>query len=169
MNVGDRILLNDGKIEMVVDSVAPNRVEATVVRGTEIWSRRGFNLPDTEISTSVLTVKDRTDLAYAVTKNPDYVAISFVQRPEDVAEVRDFISQHTSHPIKIIAKIDTNKAVNTGWRVLINDEIITDLYFLHTLIEERLGKIIRLEIKRAPIILIPITTVIAVSTARTML
>ena len=111
LNVGDRILLNDGKIEMVVDSVVPNRVEATVVRGTEIWSRRGFNLPDTEISTSVLTVKDRTDLAYAVTKKPDYVAISFVQRPEDIAEVRDFIAQHTSHPIKIIAKIERPNAV----------------------------------------------------------
>ena len=112
LNVGDRILLNDGKIEMTVDSVAPNRVDATVVRGNEIWSRRGFNLPDTEISTSVLTEKDRADLAYAVTKKPDYVAISFVQRPEDVAEVRDFISQHTSHPIKIIAKIERPNAVD---------------------------------------------------------
>ena len=108
---GDRILLNDGKIEMTVDSVSPDRIVATVVRGNEIWSRRGFNLPDTDIATSVLTDKDKSDLEYAITKNPDYVAISFVQRPEDVAEVRDFITARTSHPIKIIAKIERPNAV----------------------------------------------------------
>ena len=111
LNVGDRILLNDGKIEMRVDFASPERVDATVVRGNEIWSRRGFNLPDTEINASVLTTKDRADLEYAITKNPDYVAISFVQRPEDVVEVRDFITAHTAHPIKIIAKIERPNAV----------------------------------------------------------
>ena len=111
LNVGDRILLNDGKIEMTVDSVKPDKIVATVVRGTEIWSRRGFNLPDTEIATSVLTEKDRADLEYALTKEPDWVAISFVQKPEDVAEVRDFIVARTSHPVKIIAKIERPNAV----------------------------------------------------------
>ncbi len=111
LKVGDRILLNDGKIEMRVDFASATRVDATVIRGTEIWSRRGFNLPDTEINTSVLTAKDRSDLEYAITKNPDWVAISFVQRPEDIAEVRDFITQRTSHPIKIIAKIERPNAV----------------------------------------------------------
>ena len=111
LNVGDRILLNDGKIEMRVDFASLERVDATVVRGNEIWSRRGFNLPDTEINASVLTTKDRADLEYAITKNPDYVAISFVQRPEDVVEVRDFITARTAYPIKIIAKIERPNAV----------------------------------------------------------
>ena len=111
LKVGDRVLLNDGKIEMQVTSASPDRVETRVVRGTEIWSRRGFNLPDTDISTSVLTPKDRADLEYALTKNPDWVAISFVQRPEDIFEVRDFITQHTGAPIKIIAKIERPNAV----------------------------------------------------------
>ena len=112
LKIGDRILLNDGKIEMTVDFASADRVDATVVRGTEIWSRRGFNLPDTEIATSVLTAKDRADLEYAITKKPDWVAISFVQKPEDVAEVRDFITARTSHPIKIIAKIERPNAVS---------------------------------------------------------
>lgn len=111
LNPGDRILLNDGKIEMTVDTVTDNKIVATVVRGDEIWSRRGFNLPDTDVATSVLTPKDRADLEYAITKKPDWVAISFVQRPEDVAEVRDFITARTSHPIKIIAKIERPNAV----------------------------------------------------------
>ncbi len=111
LKVGDRVLLNDGKIEMQVTSASPTSVETQVIRGTEIWSRRGFNLPDTEISTSVLTKKDRADLEYALTKNPDWVAISFVQKPEDIAEVRDFITERTSAPIKIIAKIERPNAV----------------------------------------------------------
>jgi len=111
LKVGERILLNDGKIEMSVTAVEPNSVTATVIRGTEIWSRRGFNLPDTEVETSALTEKDRADLEYALTKNPDWVAISFVQRSEDIAEVRDFITERTSHPVKIMAKIERRNAV----------------------------------------------------------
>jgi len=111
LNIGDRVLLNDGKIELKVDAVFDDKIETTVVRGDEIWSRRGFNLPDTDIDTEILTAKDKADLEYAITKNPDYVAVSFVQRAEDIAFVRDFIMQRTSHPIKIIAKIERPKAV----------------------------------------------------------
>lgn len=108
---GDRILLNDGKIEMQVEKVNSDSIEAVVIRGTEIWSRRGFNLPDTEVATSVLTPKDRADLEYVLTKDPDFVAISFVQKPEDVLETREFIKARTSHPVKIIAKIERPQAV----------------------------------------------------------
>ena len=111
LNVGDRVLLNDGKIELKVDAVFDDKIETTVMRGDEIWSRRGFNLPDTDIDTEILTAKDKADLEYAITKNPDYVALSFVQRAEDVAFVRDFITQRTSTPIKIIAKIERPNAV----------------------------------------------------------
>lgn len=111
LKAGDRILLNDGKIEMQVEKVNADSIEAIVVRGTEIWSRRGFNLPDTEVATSVLTAKDRGDLEYVLTKNPDFVAISFVQKPEDVFETREFIKARTSHPVKIIAKIERPQAV----------------------------------------------------------
>ncbi len=111
LSVGDRVLLNDGKIELRVDAVFDDKIETTVMRGDEIWSRRGFNLPDTEINTDILTDKDRADLEYAITKKPDYVALSFVQRAEDVANVRDFINSRTSQPIKIVAKIERPNAV----------------------------------------------------------
>ena len=111
LNIGDRVLLNDGKIELKVDAVFDDKIETTVVRGDEIWSRRGFNLPDTDINTEILTPKDKADLEYAITKKPDYVALSFVQRAEDIAFVRDFINARTSHPIKIIAKIERPNAV----------------------------------------------------------
>jgi len=111
LSVGERILLNDGKIEMIVTNVSDGAVRAKVVRGNEIWSRRGFNLPDTDIQMPILTEKDCADLDYAITKNPDFVAVSFVQRAEDIADVRDFITARTSNPIKIIAKIERKNAV----------------------------------------------------------
>ena len=111
LNIGDRVLLNDGKIELKVEAVFDDKIETTVVRGNEIWSRRGFNLPDTDIDMDILTAKDKADLEYAITKKPDYVALSFVQRAEDIANVRDFINARTSHPIKIIAKIERPNAV----------------------------------------------------------
>lgn len=112
MRPGNRILLNDGKIEMRVDSVQPTKIIATVVRGNEIWSRRGFNLPDTFVDTNILTDKDKSDLEYAITKNPDFVAVSFVQSATDIEYVRDFITARTSHKIKIIAKIERPHAVH---------------------------------------------------------
>ena len=111
LKIGDRVLLNDGKIELRVDAVFDDKIETTVIRGDEIWSRRGFNLPDTDIDTEILTPKDKADLEYVITKNPDYVALSFVQRAEDIAFVRDFINARTSNPIKIIAKIERPNAV----------------------------------------------------------
>lgn len=111
LSVGDRVLLNDGKIELKVDAVFDDKIETTVERGDEIWSRRGFNLPDTEVDTEILTEKDKKDLEYALTKNPDYVALSFVQCAEDVANVRDFIMMHSSQPVKLIAKIERPNAV----------------------------------------------------------
>jgi pyruvate kinase len=108
---GDKILLNDGKQELKVTAASPERVETVVVRGGEIKGRRGFNLPDTEIDSSVLTDKDRADLEYALTKSIDYVALSFVQRPEDVTEAREFISARTDRPIKIVVKLERPQAV----------------------------------------------------------
>ena len=112
LHAGDRILLNDGKLEMRVDKREPTKIIATVVRGNEIWSRRGFNLPDTFVDADVLTKKDRADLEYAITKNPDFVAVSFVQSADDIAYVRDFITARTAHKIKIIAKIERPHAVH---------------------------------------------------------
>ncbi|MDR1361259.1 MAG: pyruvate kinase [Rickettsiales bacterium] len=111
LKVGDTILLNDGKMAMKVLRTEPGKVVATVLRGTEIWDRRGFNLPDTEVATSVLTEKDRSDLDFVLPLNPDFVAISFVQKPEDIVETRDYITARTNAPIKIVSKIERPQAL----------------------------------------------------------
>lgn len=111
LKVGDRVLLNDGKIELEVIEKNQSQVETIVKHGDEIWSRRGFNIPDTEIETGVLTDKDRVDLEYAIGKGFDFVAASFVQNANDIQEIRDFINARTAAPIKIIAKIERPQAL----------------------------------------------------------
>ncbi|MDR2269122.1 MAG: pyruvate kinase [Rickettsiales bacterium] len=111
LKAGDAILLNDGKQELKVIKSGKTKVLAKIVRGGKVAGKRGFNLPNTEIRRPVLTEKDKADLKYAVSKDIDYVAVSFVQRPEDISEVRDFITGHTAKPIKIIAKIERPAAL----------------------------------------------------------
>jgi len=106
LKIGDKILLNDGNQELAVVKAQKNKITARVIRGGEIKSRRGLNLPDTEINAEILTEKDKADLTYAVRQNIDYAAISFVQRAADIDYVRDFINSKTAKPIKIIAKIE---------------------------------------------------------------
>ena len=88
LEVGDALLLNDGKIRLVATEVGPHRAVTNVVVGGEISDRKGVSVPDTTIPVSAMTAKDRSDLEAALDAGADWIAVSFVQRPEDVAEVK---------------------------------------------------------------------------------
>src|SRR5256885_11131931 len=85
---GARILLNDGLLAVEVTEVAPPRVRALVVDGGSLTSHKGMNLPGLQVSAPALTDKDREDVRDAVARGVDYVALSFVRRAEDLAELR---------------------------------------------------------------------------------
>ena len=85
---GDAVLIDDGKIRLVVEEASPKRAVTRVAVPGRISNRKGVSLPDTEIPVSAMTAKDRSDLEAALDAGIDWVALSFVQRPEDVAEVR---------------------------------------------------------------------------------
>jgi pyruvate kinase len=105
---GDRILLDDGRLELEVLGTEGNAdVRCKVVVGGELSNRKGMNLPGVKLSTPALTDKDRADLAFGVELGVDYVAISFVRRPEDVAEAKEL-----SGGIPVIAKIEKPEAVD---------------------------------------------------------
>ena len=111
LKVGGVILLNDGKQEFKVVKTDGKSVQTKIIRGGEIKGRRGFNLPNTEIDRPILTDKDRVDLEYALCQDIDFVAVSFVQKAEDISEVRDFITARSERPVKIIAKIERPQAL----------------------------------------------------------
>jgi pyruvate kinase len=107
---GARILINDGLIELVADRVAGNRIDCTVISGGSIASNKGINLPGTPVSAPTLTAKDREDIRFGVAQGVDYIALSFVRGPEDIAAARQVAATHGGDP-SIIAKIERAEAV----------------------------------------------------------
>jgi pyruvate kinase len=108
---GQRVLLHDGRLETVIQTVrGDNRdgvVTVEVVRGGELAHNKGVNLPDTEVTGSVLSAKDRDDLEVAKKLDVEFVAVSFVQRASDIEEVRTIIGPTA----QIIAKIERPQAL----------------------------------------------------------
>src|SRR5690606_16402803 len=84
LEVGQRLLVNDGKIRLRVTEAAPDRIVCIAEVGGVISDRKGVNVPDAEVPIPALTDKDRRDLAFAVEQGADWIALSFVQRPEDL-------------------------------------------------------------------------------------
>jgi pyruvate kinase len=117
VKAGDTILLDDGNLELRVVAATHDEVECTVVVGGPLKSNKGMNLPGVSLSAPALTEKDRKDLAFGVANGVDYVALSFVRKPEDVREVKELIrSLGGSQPV--IAKIEKREAVDDLERIL---------------------------------------------------
>ncbi|MCB0215104.1 MAG: pyruvate kinase [Chloroflexi bacterium] len=107
---GDRILIDDGRLELAVRSAGGGRIDTEVRVGGPLRSRKGLNLPDTRIDLPPLTAKDRTDLAFGLAQGVDYVALSFVGSAAHVLALRALIGE-LGHAVPIIAKIERRPAV----------------------------------------------------------
>ncbi|HTY06233.1 MAG TPA: pyruvate kinase [Gemmatimonadales bacterium] len=112
--VGARILLNDGLLSVEVTRVATPRVYARVVDGGTLTSHKGMNLPGLQVSAPALTEKDREDVAHAVKHGADFLALSFVRRAEDLAELRTLVPPE----MKLVAKIEKATALDDLPRIL---------------------------------------------------
>lgn len=109
---GERILLDDGKLIFeVVSSDKKSQVKAKVIQGGPLKSKKGVNLPNTDISQPALTEKDIEDAIFAISQNVDWLALSFVRHAEDLMQLRDLIKEHSEHKIPIVAKIEKPEAV----------------------------------------------------------
>jgi pyruvate kinase len=110
VQAGDRVLIDDGRIELVVEATSTETVDCRVVIPGVIKSHKGINLPGIAVSAPTLGEKDREDLSFGLAHGVDYVALSFVRRPEDMKEARDFIKAKGGD-IPLIAKIERPEAV----------------------------------------------------------
>jgi pyruvate kinase len=95
------MLLDDGRLRLKVSDVASDHVIGEVVVGGELTDRKGVNLPGVEIAVGALTDKDRDDLAFGLDLGVDWVALSFVQRPDDVLEARRLIGDRAAIMVKV--------------------------------------------------------------------
>jgi len=108
---GERVLLNDGKCELVITKkIDDHTLEAEVVGGGVLTSNKGFNLPDSNLTVPSLTEKDLLDLKYGLELGVDWVALSFVRKPEDIIELKQIIAK-SGKKTRVIAKIEKPEAV----------------------------------------------------------
>jgi pyruvate kinase len=98
---GTELLLNDGNVRLKVQSCGERFAETTVLAGGELSDRKGVNVPNAVLPLSALTEKDRGDLAFALNAGADWIALSFVQRPEDVAEARKLVANRAGIMVKL--------------------------------------------------------------------
>src|SRR5207245_2721468 len=107
---GDRILLSDGLIELRVEQVRGNQVICEVANGGALGEHKGINLPGVKLRVPALTSKDRADLVFALKHSADYIAVSFVRRPEDVVLAKQLI-RRAGKDTPVIAKLEKPEAI----------------------------------------------------------
>ncbi len=110
---GKRILLDDGKIEMIVEKVEieKNLLHCKVTVGGVLSNNKGVNFPDVQLSVKALTEKDIEDLEFGLTAGVDWIALSFVRNPSDINEIKNLINKN-GHSIPVIAKIEKFEAID---------------------------------------------------------
>lgn len=111
VRAGDRILLDDGKIELRVLETNPSTVTTVVVQGGLLQEHKGINLPGVAISAPALTQKDRADLEFGLSLGVDAIALSFVRKPEDIIELKEIIRAHGQFT-PVIAKLEKPEALD---------------------------------------------------------
>ena len=118
VNVGHRILINDGLVELIVTSVSDKSVQTRVIHGGPISSKKGMNFPDSELSIPAITEKDREDVAFAAAHQLDYIAASFIRRRADIIELRELLESLGGHDIDVISKLEKPQAIDNLEEIL---------------------------------------------------
>lgn len=124
VRVNEKILLDDGKIEVLVKEIgADKRVKVEVLTNGILSSKKGVNLPDTKVSLPSLSEKDLADLDFIISQEVDWIALSFVRRPEDVHSLREIMRKKAS-TAKIIAKIEKPEALGHLREIILASDAI---------------------------------------------
>jgi pyruvate kinase len=124
VKVGNKILIDDGKLEVTVRKILKNNdVEVEVTMGGKLSSKKGINLPDTKISLPALTDKDLEDLEFIIDQELDWVALSFVRSVKDLIILRNKLQERKSKT-KIIAKIEKPEALNNLRDIIVESDAV---------------------------------------------
>ena len=117
VKAGERILLNDGALELVVDSVSGTEISCTVMHGGVLKNHKGINLPGVNVSAPSLTEKDKVDAEFALNLGVDFLALSFVRTASDVQELKSLIKK-SGKDVAVIAKIEKPEALANASEIL---------------------------------------------------
>lgn len=113
VNAGERILIDDGLLELQVEETTENEIRTKVIFGGQLHDNKGINLPDASLGIPAITDKDREDARFALEQGADWIALSFVRTAREVLELKSLIQEHrpNGYQIPIISKIEKPDAV----------------------------------------------------------
>lgn len=109
---GNAILIDDGLIKLEVQVVSGSEIACIARNSGKISSKKSINVPSVSLNLPALTEKDKADLLFAVENNYDFIAVSFVRKREDVAEIHRFLEEHGGREIRLISKIESREGVD---------------------------------------------------------
>lgn len=109
---GNHLLIDDGRIVLEVQSCTDKEIFCVVTVGGLVGDRKGVNIPNVPLDMEYLSPQDKDDLLFGIENNVDFIAASFVRRPQDIIDMRKFIDYHGGHAIRIIAKIENLEGVD---------------------------------------------------------
>ncbi|MBA7559240.1 pyruvate kinase [Candidatus Atribacteria bacterium 1244-E10-H5-B2] len=109
---GDRIFLADGTLELKVKELTPTDIICRIIRGGELTSHKGINIPNISMDIPSLTEKDYQDILFGIENKVDFIGLSFTRNAEDVLRARKFLKENGAEDISLIAKIEKKEAVN---------------------------------------------------------
>lgn len=111
LEVGMRVLIDDGLIEMKVEKVDKSDIVCRVLNGGVVSNHKGVNVPDVDLSMPYISDKDREDILFGISQDVDFIAASFVQKKEDILQLRKLLEKNGGEDIKIISKIENAQGV----------------------------------------------------------
>lgn len=112
VKIGDRILIDDGLIELQVDSVTDTDIITTVVNPGELKASKGVNMPGVRVNLPAVTEKDVADIEFGIKNGVDFIAASFIRKASDVIEIRRVLEKNNAMGIQIISKIENEEGVS---------------------------------------------------------
>ena len=111
LEVGMRVLIDDGLIEMKVEKVDKNNIVCRVINGGVVSNHKGVNVPEVDLSMPYISDKDREDILFGIEQDVDFIAASFVQKKEDILQLRKLLEKNGGEDIRIISKIENAQGV----------------------------------------------------------
>lgn len=118
IDIGRTILVNDGTIELKVREIVEKDIVCEVIQGGKLTNRKSINIPDFIVNLPGITKKDIEDIKYGIEAGFDYIAASFIRKPQDVLEIREVLKENNGEHIKIISKIENREGIDNFDKIL---------------------------------------------------
>ena len=118
IDVGRTILVNDGTIELKVKEIVGKDIVCEVIQGGKLTNRKSINIPDFIVNLPGITEKDIEDIKYGIEAGFDYIAASFIRKPQDVLEIKQVLKENHGEHIKVISKIENREGIDNFDKIL---------------------------------------------------